>query len=394
MPQDELAHLLVIVMQGAQGRHRDVTDPVEVLAAFGGFEIAMMVGVMLVAASKRHLIMVDGMAACAALLIASRIAESVTDYCVFCRSHGHHGLDQALALFHASALLELGMDSTDGTGATLAWPLVRSAAALLTEVADGEDPGPSRPSSMPAKTLRSSRSRPSIEPAWPAQCDRQRLRSALHRAVAAPPAASAVRRTTGAACGRRRRRAGGGAASAGGVGISGRPRRGHGPGGAKPRAARRAPAGARRRGSRQFEHQRLHHRRAGRATRAARARRCSTRSPSTTAPTRYGARRLAIDRDQRHAAVLEPRLTSGRHHADQAESGCRLRPAGVGVAAAGGRRAEQARQVAAQGHPSAAGCAWAGTASGGATAAPQNTALSATTAQITNADKRDSMRGL
>jgi nicotinate-nucleotide--dimethylbenzimidazole phosphoribosyltransferase len=37
------------------------------------------------------------------------------------------------------------MESTDGTGATLAWPLVRSAAALLTEVAEGEDPGPSLP---------------------------------------------------------------------------------------------------------------------------------------------------------------------------------------------------------------------------------------------------------
>ena len=37
------------------------------------------------------------------------------------------------------------MESTDGTGATLAWPLLKSAAALLTEVADGEDPGPSRP---------------------------------------------------------------------------------------------------------------------------------------------------------------------------------------------------------------------------------------------------------
>jgi hypothetical protein len=40
---DDLAHLLVI-MQGAQGRHRDVTDPIEVLAAFGGFEVAVMVG--------------------------------------------------------------------------------------------------------------------------------------------------------------------------------------------------------------------------------------------------------------------------------------------------------------------------------------------------------------
>jgi len=147
MDADALAHLMVIA-QGAQGRHRDLSEPVEVLAAFGGFEIAMMVGVMLVAASKRHLLMVDGMAACAALMLASRIATPVTDYCVFCRSHGHRGLDKALHLFRASALLELGMDSTDGTGATLAWPLVRSAAALLTEVADGEDPGPSRPTPM------------------------------------------------------------------------------------------------------------------------------------------------------------------------------------------------------------------------------------------------------
>jgi len=147
MPQDALAHLQV-VMQGAQGRHRDLDDPVEVLAAFGGFEVAMMVGVMLVAGSKRQLIMVDGVPACAALMVASQIAPAVTDYCVFCRSHGHHGLDQALGLFHASALLELGMASVDGTGATLAYPLVKSAAALLTEVADGDEPGPTLPGEL------------------------------------------------------------------------------------------------------------------------------------------------------------------------------------------------------------------------------------------------------
>lgn len=147
MSQDQLAHLM-LVAQGAQGRHKDVSDPVEVLAAFGGFEVAMMVGVMLVAAGKRHLVMVDGMAACAALMVASRIAEAVTDYCVFSRSHGHLGLDQALHLFRSSALLELGMECLDGTGATLAWPLVRSAAALLTELAEGEEAGPSRPNPM------------------------------------------------------------------------------------------------------------------------------------------------------------------------------------------------------------------------------------------------------
>lgn len=147
MNKDELNHLLT-VLQAAQARHRDVSEPIEVLAAFGGYEVAVMVGVMLMAASKRHLLMVDGMPACAALMLAARIAQPVTDYCMFCRSHSHLGLDQALNLFRASALLELGMESTDGTGATLAWPMVKSAAALLTEVADGEDPGPTHPGEL------------------------------------------------------------------------------------------------------------------------------------------------------------------------------------------------------------------------------------------------------
>ncbi len=149
MEESHLAHLLQ-VLQAAQLRHKDVIDPVEVLAAFGGFEMAVMVGLMLVAGSKRHLIIIDGLPACAALMVAARIAPAVTDYCVYCRSHSHQGLDQALKLFHASALLELGMESTDGTGATLAWPLVRSAAALLTEVAEGEEPGPTQPAPMQA----------------------------------------------------------------------------------------------------------------------------------------------------------------------------------------------------------------------------------------------------
>ena len=137
---------LMTVLEAVRQRHEGVTDPVEVLAAFGGFEIAMMVGAMLVAASKRHLIMVDGLPACAALLVATRIAAPVTDYVVFCRSHGHRGLDQALDLFQASALLELGLECTDGSGATLAWPLVHSAAALLSEVSDGDETGTTLPS--------------------------------------------------------------------------------------------------------------------------------------------------------------------------------------------------------------------------------------------------------
>ena len=140
------AFVAVVVWRKAVGEAGAASG--EAFCPFGGFETAMMVGLMLVAARRRRLIMVDGMAACAALLVASRIAAPVIDYCVFCRSHTHPGLDRALEMFRASALLELGLQSVDGTGATLAWPLVRTAAALLTEVAEGEDAGPTRPSGM------------------------------------------------------------------------------------------------------------------------------------------------------------------------------------------------------------------------------------------------------
>lgn len=144
-PTDELSRALILA-QGAQARHRDVTDPVEVLAAFGGFEMAMLAGIMLTAAQHRCLVMVDGMAAYAGLMVATRIAPAVVDYVVFARSQRHEGLDQAMRLFHAHPLLEVGMHSVDGTGAALAWPLVRMAAALLTDVAEGEEAGPTRPS--------------------------------------------------------------------------------------------------------------------------------------------------------------------------------------------------------------------------------------------------------
>lgn len=138
MRQDELVHLLD-VLHAALTRHRDALSPMEVLAALGGFEVAVMVGAMLVAASKRSLIIVDGIAACAALKVASLICAPVTDYAVFCRSRVHRGLDEALSLFHSSALLELGMDCADGTGAALAWPMIRAAAALLSDLHESNE---------------------------------------------------------------------------------------------------------------------------------------------------------------------------------------------------------------------------------------------------------------
>jgi nicotinate-nucleotide--dimethylbenzimidazole phosphoribosyltransferase len=124
------------VLDDARARHARVHDPVELLAAVGGFEVGMMVGLMLAAASRRRVVVPDGIAACAALRVASAIAPAVADYCLFTRSNWHPGLDRALELFGAQPIGGIVLDAMDGTGATLAWPSMRCAAALLGAATD------------------------------------------------------------------------------------------------------------------------------------------------------------------------------------------------------------------------------------------------------------------
>lgn len=116
-------------------------DPATLLAQFGGFEIAMMSGAMLAAAQARMVLLIDGFIVSAALLIAHAIAPAVLHYCVF--SHRSQECGHAVALDHlrASPLLDLDLRLGEGTGAALAWPLLRAAAAMINEMASFEQAG-------------------------------------------------------------------------------------------------------------------------------------------------------------------------------------------------------------------------------------------------------------
>jgi nicotinate-nucleotide--dimethylbenzimidazole phosphoribosyltransferase len=122
-------------LRKAMARHGKLTEPMEVLCAVGGFEIAMMVGAMLEAASHRRVILVDGFIAGAAALVACALEPNAFDYMVFCHVGAEHGHRALLARLGATPLLDLGMRLGEGTGALLAWPLVQSAAKFVNEMA-------------------------------------------------------------------------------------------------------------------------------------------------------------------------------------------------------------------------------------------------------------------
>ena len=133
----QLAHKQTVLSRAAK-LHKNATEPLDALAALGGFEIAMMTGAMLQAASERRVILVDGFIAGSAALVASAVAPAVKDYMVFCHRSAERGHHLMLAHLKARPLLDMDLCLGEGTGALLAWPLVQSAALLLNEMASFE----------------------------------------------------------------------------------------------------------------------------------------------------------------------------------------------------------------------------------------------------------------
>lgn len=116
-------------------------SPAEALAEYGGFEIAMMAGAMEGAARAGRLVIVDGFIASAAALVVLAEAPELRRAMVFAHASAEAGHRAVLAYLQADPLLTLGLRLGEGTGALLAWPLVRAAAAMLTEMASFEDAG-------------------------------------------------------------------------------------------------------------------------------------------------------------------------------------------------------------------------------------------------------------
>ena len=129
------------VLRRVLALHADRREPLAALAAFGGFEIAMMIGAALQAAQERRVIVVDGFIVGAAILVAARLLPSMLECCVFAHRSDEAGHGLLLDVLGAQPLLQLGLRLGEGSGAALAWPLIESALRLLDEMASFESAG-------------------------------------------------------------------------------------------------------------------------------------------------------------------------------------------------------------------------------------------------------------
>lgn len=139
---DEMhARKVDVVRRGLELHRPDPADPIGVLAAFGGLEQAALVGFLLGGASLRTPVILDGVSAGAAALVARAIAPEALAACIAGHRSAEPGHVAALNKLGLRPLVDLDLRLGEGTGALLALPVVQSAARAMHEVATFDSAG-------------------------------------------------------------------------------------------------------------------------------------------------------------------------------------------------------------------------------------------------------------
>ncbi|WP_321516200.1 nicotinate-nucleotide--dimethylbenzimidazole phosphoribosyltransferase [Marinifilum fragile] len=122
-------------------KYNKSNDPIDVLTHFGGFEIVMIVGAMLKAAELKMTLLIDGFIITSALLAAFKINPKVKDYCLFAHKSNEQAHIKMLNIIGGEPILDIGMRLGEATGAMVCYPLIKSAAQFMNEMASFQDAG-------------------------------------------------------------------------------------------------------------------------------------------------------------------------------------------------------------------------------------------------------------
>jgi len=122
------------VLSRAMDNYRGDGSPRDLIRWFGGFEMVMAVGAMLLAAELKMVILVDGFIMTNCMLAASKLYPEVLEYAVFGHCGDESGHRKVLDAMGARPLLSLGLRLGEGTGAICAYPILDSAVRMINQM--------------------------------------------------------------------------------------------------------------------------------------------------------------------------------------------------------------------------------------------------------------------
>ncbi len=140
---DQVKHKITVIHRALEANRGAVEsgEPLAVLSALGGYEIAALVGLILGGAKNRQMVCVDGFISTAAYTLASRLCPAVGDYCVLSHASAEPGHAQVVEKLGRKPILHLGMRLGEGSGAALTMFMLRAAANIYNDMATFEEAG-------------------------------------------------------------------------------------------------------------------------------------------------------------------------------------------------------------------------------------------------------------
>jgi len=129
------------VIETALGRVSPNATPLGITAELGGLEIAALAGFIVAGAAARVPVIIDGVIAVAAALVASAFNPEVRHYLIAGHRSSEPGATVGLEHLGLSPVLDLGMRLGEGSGGVLAVPVVQAAAKILREMATFDSAG-------------------------------------------------------------------------------------------------------------------------------------------------------------------------------------------------------------------------------------------------------------
>lgn len=139
LTSEGLARKITAIKKALEYNQPDPTDPLDVLAKVGGFDIAAMTGVFLGGAAFHIPVLMDGFISCVAALIAMRLSPTAGDYILASHVSKEPAAHLILEYMKKEAILHADMCLGEGTGAVAVLPILDMALAVYHSMSTFED---------------------------------------------------------------------------------------------------------------------------------------------------------------------------------------------------------------------------------------------------------------
>lgn len=141
--QEQVKHKITVVERALAANAEAVKsgNPLTILSALGGYDIATLVGLILGGAKNRQMVCIDGFISTAAYTLAAKFCPEVGNYSILSHASAEPGYAQVVEALGKKPVLHLGMKLGEGSGAALTMFMLRAAANVYNDMATFEEAG-------------------------------------------------------------------------------------------------------------------------------------------------------------------------------------------------------------------------------------------------------------